>query len=704
MFSAEHEVESVNDPRSSQQDIVEQQDEHQQQWEEAHTFKEDGEELTEAQAALRIIKEDGDVFNQEPQDDLKAPYRDAHASTGNTNHSLADSHHDLDYSPQGNSSFNQKEQEQQLHHESVSMPDVTTTTGRWTRRQAAVAAAAQATATAPVPAPKTDEQIAKVALLALQSEDANEEDSTNIHQIVDEAVALHDKPTHSDNNPVLVPGSVAESLLALCSDSNNPPELAAAAAVAQAASIPSQLPPSLLFPGTASLATAAEEDPMDFVASLHQAMPSTSRKRPSLSPSEEADTTDLHTHLDVHVHPDALDPAFLTQHHHHPLQQQQQQEQQPVPLPLPPVTRRATNNNSRAKKRAKRAPAKLQDASSITSSNVDDIAHSAYPDMSHATGRQVAPITGSTSSPNAAATGAAKKAKAASTNAVGHPHQRFTPDQQARWDEMYQRLLDYKEQHGNTKVPESYEDTKLANWVGNQRRAMSRMRRGVVSYGLDPRRIELLEQIGFEWAQTRGSATPGAYERCSWEDMFQRLVRFKDANGHTKIPNNFRDKRLVTWVANQRKAMSRKQRGLPFRCINEEKVQMLDSIGFIWSVPHGARHTVTTSTTTATTGGDDDDVEDDDDADQDHRGSKNQNHGLSASLNARTGSAGGRESNAAKTNAGRGRGKAKRIPQKQTAPTTAAVQMPDDGSTHEFSSSKCMRFACTREGDKWVLT
>jgi hypothetical protein len=41
---------------------------------------------------------------------------------------------------------------------------------------------------------------------------------------------------------------------------------------------------------------------------------------------------------------------------------------------------------------------------------------------------------------------------------------------EAQWEDMYQRLLKYKEQHGNCLVPRKYEqDPKLATWVETQR-------------------------------------------------------------------------------------------------------------------------------------------------------------------------------------------------------------------------------------------
>ena len=56
------------------------------------------------------------------------------------------------------------------------------------------------------------------------------------------------------------------------------------------------------------------------------------------------------------------------------------------------------------------------------------------------------------------------------------------------WIEMYQRLLAYRKRYQTTRVTESFEDSKLAKWVRTQRRSCS-----------EKKRVELLNDIGFEW-------------------------------------------------------------------------------------------------------------------------------------------------------------------------------------------------------------
>lgn len=156
----------------------------------------------------------------------------------------------------------------------------------------------------------------------------------------------------------------------------------------------------------------------------------------------------------------------------------------------------------------------------------------------------------------------------------------YTPEQQAKWEEMFRRLVRFKATKGHCRVPEGYEDAKLVHWVGNQRKVMSRRERGLAVGRFDQNRIDMLNSIGFEWARTRRNATT-PNDRRSWEEMFQKLATFKETHGHTRVPVSL-DAKLANWVRNQRTAMSRMKRGLPYRCLNARRIKLMDSIGFAW--------------------------------------------------------------------------------------------------------------------------
>jgi hypothetical protein len=120
------------------------------------------------------------------------------------------------------------------------------------------------------------------------------------------------------------------------------------------------------------------------------------------------------------------------------------------------------------------------------------------------------------------------------------------------WMEMYQRLVAYKKKHNNTRVPCRYgEDSQLGFWVTQQRR-----------FCKDKDRIELLNDIGFEWNP----------QRDAWMEMYRRLVTYKRKHGSVCVPRH-RGKysRLGLWVHRQRQ-----------RCKESYRIQLLNGIGFHW--------------------------------------------------------------------------------------------------------------------------
>ena len=101
-------------------------------------------------------------------------------------------------------------------------------------------------------------------------------------------------------------------------------------------------------------------------------------------------------------------------------------------------------------------------------------------------------------------------------------------------------LLEYKNKHGYTLVPQIYEEEpKLGKWVSTQRTAYDKKEVLV-------RRVRRLNSIGFIWKQY----TP-------WIDMYQRLVSYKeDHDGSTLVPRNYdADPTLRNWVHEQRKLL-----------------------------------------------------------------------------------------------------------------------------------------------------
>ena len=130
------------------------------------------------------------------------------------------------------------------------------------------------------------------------------------------------------------------------------------------------------------------------------------------------------------------------------------------------------------------------------------------------------------------------------------------------WEDMFRALEAFKKEQGHCHVPALWEkNPQLGRWV-----AMQRFRHKI---GEVPKHhVDRLNQIGFVWAPA---------DRV-WNEMYQRLVKYKAKHGDCNIPSAFpSDPDLANWVANQR---HRKKIG----SLSADRAHRLDEIGFLWSV------------------------------------------------------------------------------------------------------------------------
>jgi hypothetical protein len=65
--------------------------------------------------------------------------------------------------------------------------------------------------------------------------------------------------------------------------------------------------------------------------------------------------------------------------------------------------------------------------------------------------------------------------------------------------------------------------------------------------------------------------------------MYQRLLDFKRAHGHTVVPYGYQnDKSLSLWVSTQRREYKQKSWYGANRTIKEDRKMRLEEIGFVW--------------------------------------------------------------------------------------------------------------------------
>lgn len=147
----------------------------------------------------------------------------------------------------------------------------------------------------------------------------------------------------------------------------------------------------------------------------------------------------------------------------------------------------------------------------------------------------------------------------------------FRPHQHVLWQQRFQQLVAYKEENGHCCVPITYSDQLLARWVKRQRYQYNRYQDGKPSV-INAERIEDLESIGFIWDA----------HSVLWEENWNELSAYVKSHGHCCIrTNDSANRQLATWAKCQRRQHKLLRNGKRSN-MTEERVDKLNSLGFVW--------------------------------------------------------------------------------------------------------------------------
>jgi len=133
---------------------------------------------------------------------------------------------------------------------------------------------------------------------------------------------------------------------------------------------------------------------------------------------------------------------------------------------------------------------------------------------------------------------------------------------QDQWDQGFQYLQAYVEQHGDTLIPNSYmapDGYSLGQWARIQRED-----RNV----LDQERRKKLDALGFVWEVLTHQ----------WNVGFEYLQAYVEEHGDALVPTTYKTPDgygLGSWVSNKRSTKDQ---------ISKERLEQLDTLGFVWDV------------------------------------------------------------------------------------------------------------------------
>ena len=153
--------------------------------------------------------------------------------------------------------------------------------------------------------------------------------------------------------------------------------------------------------------------------------------------------------------------------------------------------------------------------------------------------------------------------------------------------ERIEELAQYKAEHGHCNVPKRYGP--LGNFV-NKQRQLHRKHMDGQSTSLTPQRIQVLEQMGFEWTANARAATQQRNERI-WMERYEELREYHRVHGTCRVPSDHPNTKLVAWVTVQRREYRRilEAGGLDdvtSTFLTPQRMELLDAIGFEASSAH----------------------------------------------------------------------------------------------------------------------
>lgn len=140
----------------------------------------------------------------------------------------------------------------------------------------------------------------------------------------------------------------------------------------------------------------------------------------------------------------------------------------------------------------------------------------------------------------------------------------------ANWDSAYAAACQYKKDHGDLDIPVAYttkDGIALGRWIRRQKTAK-----------LTETRRAKLEDIGMVWEK-----------KDPWMEKFNLVKAYYDQHGHTKMPVDYvvNGVWLRRWLSEQVALLNGRptSQSKAVKCLSEEQIQMLQSVGITPNTP-----------------------------------------------------------------------------------------------------------------------
>lgn len=146
-----------------------------------------------------------------------------------------------------------------------------------------------------------------------------------------------------------------------------------------------------------------------------------------------------------------------------------------------------------------------------------------------------------------------------------------------KWARRFEEYKGFVSEYGHNTPDYRSEDPferSVGMWVKNQRTGYRHFNSGKKYTTMTQKRIDMLEQVGFQWS-VFGKR---------WHTRFEEVKSFKDNHGHFDIPRNCAYKEMKNWISLQRLNYKRLKQGKETQGrLSKQQIEKLESIGFPWA-------------------------------------------------------------------------------------------------------------------------
>eukprot|EP00584_Thalassiosira_punctigera_P022558 CAMPEP_0172567880 /NCGR_PEP_ID=MMETSP1067-20121228/117597_1 /TAXON_ID=265564 ORGANISM="Thalassiosira punctigera, Strain Tpunct2005C2" /NCGR_SAMPLE_ID=MMETSP1067 /ASSEMBLY_ACC=CAM_ASM_000444 /LENGTH=522 /DNA_ID=CAMNT_0013359327 /DNA_START=74 /DNA_END=1642 /DNA_ORIENTATION=+ len=157
-----------------------------------------------------------------------------------------------------------------------------------------------------------------------------------------------------------------------------------------------------------------------------------------------------------------------------------------------------------------------------------------------------------------------------------------------KWQDKFESLRRYKEMHGHTNVPRSYDES-LSKWCATQRLRCKELMKGDPKTPMTRLQFQALESIGFNMCRKRKLYDRTVLDK-NWDDKYNELLQYKEKHGNCDVAvrKGYEEyKQLANWAGLQRRKYKAKQTGTKAgrtTGITDDQIKKLASVGFSFSL------------------------------------------------------------------------------------------------------------------------